>query len=461
MTAQRRTSAIVFAVGLAGWLAIAAMVWLSAQPLGHDEAQYAIAAQDVLDGTPARWGYLSVGMNALALPGVLAGGGELALRLPALVTGLLSVLAAAWVARGAFGDAAAAWTVAVLAASYAVVRRAAELLSDLPATGCLLAGTAIVVTELAREPAPRWRLVAAAPCLAAAFYLRYGSVLAIAAIGVAAIVVGWRAVLRRPSIAAATIALFALLLVPHLLAARAATGSALGILRMSSDTLGDAYVGQSLVTYATSNPFVYYGVVTAPVMLAGLAAIRRYRERRVLLLWLIAVLDIVLVGLTPVAQSRYIFLGIVLLVILGVDELHRLVTARGAAARRALGWAAAAAVTASWVIVVVSMQRLADSRARRSAGTYAAIAAIRDDARDAPCEVMGRRSTQLQWYTGCIAVYYPTVETLAHKRVYLVYEPGAPHQPELEGRPGVPRVILEHPKAIVTRYDPPPPAAPP
>jgi 4-amino-4-deoxy-L-arabinose transferase-like glycosyltransferase len=455
VTAQRRTSAIVFAAGLAGWLALAVTTWLRARPLGHDEAQYAIAAQDVLDGTPARWGYLSVGMNALALPGVLAGGGELALRLAPLLAGLLAVLAAAWLARRALGDAAAAWTVAVLAGSYAVARRAAELLSDLPAAGCLFAGTAIVVTELSREGAPRWRLVAAAPCFAAAFYLRYGSVLAIAAIGGAGLVVGGRAVLRRPGVAAATIALFALLLVPHLLAARAATGSALGLLRMSSDTLGDAYVGQSLVTYLTSNPFTYYGAVTAPVMLAGLAAIHRHRDRRVRLLWLIAVADIVLVGLTPVAQSRYIFLGIVLLVMLGADELHRLASARAPAARRALGWIAAAAVAASWISVAITLQLLEDSRARRSAGTYAAIAAIRADARGAPCEVMARRSTQLQWYTGCIAVYYPTAETLAHKRVYLVYEPGAPHQPEREDRPGVPRVILEHPKAIVTRFDPP------
>jgi hypothetical protein len=454
VTAQRLPSAIVFAAGLAGWLAIAVMTWLSAQPLGHDEAQYAIAAQDVLDGTPARWGYLSVGMNALALPGVLAGGGEIALRLAPLVAGVLTVLAAAWVARRALGDAAAAWTVAVLAGSYAVARRAAELLSDLPAAGCLLAGTAIVVTELTREGAPRGRLVAAAPCFAAAFYLRYGSVLAIAAIGGAGLVVGWRAVRRRPGIAAGAIALFALLLVPHFLEARAATGSALGILRMSSDTLGDAYVGQALVTYVTSNPFLYYGAATAPVMLAGLAAIRRHRDRRVRLLWLIAVTDIVVVGLTPVAQSRYIFLGIVLLVMLGADELHRLVRAREPAARRALGWIAAAAVAASWISVVITLQRLEDSRARRSAGTSAAIAAIRADARGAPCEVMARRSTQLQWYTGCTAVYYPTAETLAKKRVYLVHEPGSPHQPEREGRPGVPRVILEHPKAIVTRYDP-------
>jgi 4-amino-4-deoxy-L-arabinose transferase-like glycosyltransferase len=452
-----RLTRTVLAAGVAGWLGVVVLTWLAKAPLGHDETQYAIAAQDVLDGVPARWGYLSVGMNALALPGVLAGGGDLALRIMPALAGLAFLLAAAWLARRAFGDAAAAWTVAVLAATWSVARRAAELLSDLPAAACLLAGTAIVVTELVREPAPRRRLVLAAPCLAAAFYLRYGSVLAIAAIGGAALVVGGRAALRRPWTSLATIALFVLLLVPHFLSAIATTGSALGVLRMSSDVLGEAHVAQSLVTYATSNPFTYYGAVTAPVMIAGLVAIRRARDRRVLLLWLIAVADIVAVGLTPVAQPRYIFLGIVLLVILGVDELRchlRWIDARRPAAGRALAGLATAAVAASWIVVVASVHLLDGSRVKRMTPLLAAMDAIRDDARGAPCEVIGRRTTQLQWYTGCIAAYLASPETLARVRVYLVHEPNAAHQPTLEGRPGVPRAVLERPDVTVLRYDP-------
>ena len=450
----------MLAAGLAAWLAGAALVWLAAPPLGHDEAQYAIAAQDVLDGAPARWDYLSIGMNAIAIPGVLAGGGELALRLLPALLGLAFVLAAARLARGAFGEAVAAWTVAVLAASFSIARRAAELLGDLPAAACLLAGTAIVVAELTRDPAPRRRLVLAAPCLAAAFYLRYGSVLAIAAIGGAALVAGWRPLSRRPWTALSAAALLALLLAPHFLAARAATGSPLGILRASSDVLETAHTGPALVTYATSNPFVYYGAVTAPVMLAGLAAIRRGRDRRVRLLWLIAAGDILAVGLLPVAQPRYLFFAIALLVILGTDELHRWIAARPPAARRALGRGAAAAVALSWLVVAIALSRLEDVRRGRMAGTLAAVAAIRADARGAPCEVIARHTTQLQWYTGCVAVYTADLETLARRRVYLVREPRGPHQPELAGRPGVPRTILDDPDVTVTRYDPPPPAAP-
>jgi hypothetical protein len=179
------------------------------------------------------------------------------------------------------------------------------------------------------------------------------------------------------------------------------------------------------------------------------------------LLWLIAVGDIIAVGLTPVAQPRYIFFGIALLVILGTDELRRWIAARPPAARRVLGGCAAGVVAASWLVVAIGMLQLEATRRRRMKGTLPAIAAIQGDARGAPCEVIARHTTQLQWYTGCVAVFTADLEALARRRVYLVREPDAPHQPELAGHPGVPRTILAHPDVTVTRLDPPPPPPPP
>jgi len=108
---------------------------------------------------------------------------------------------------------------------------------------------------------------------------------------------------------------------------------------------------------------------------------------------------------------------------------------------------------AIWVTVVIGMYLLAGSRAARTRPTLAAVAAIRADARGAPCDVIGRRTTQLQWYSGCVAILGADLEALARRRVYLVHEPGQPHQPELGGRPGVPRAILERPDLTVLRYD--------
>jgi hypothetical protein len=119
-----------------------------------------------------------------------------------------------------------------------------------------------------------------------------------------------------------------------------------------------------------------------------------------------------------------------------------------------LGGCAAGAIAISWIHVAIGLYQVEDARGESMRGTLAAVAAIRDDAGGAPCEVIGRHSTQLQWYTGCAAVYRADLETLSRRRVYLVHEPNGKLQPELAGRPGVPRTILEGPRVIVIRYDP-------
>lgn len=451
-----RTARIVLAAGVAGWIANAVIQWGMSPILGHDEAQYAIAAQDLLDGEKVRWSYLSVGMSFVAMPGVLAGGGEGALRLLPVLAGIGFVLVVARLAREVLGGGAAAWAVAVLVGSRSFVKPAADLLSDLPAAALLIGGTAIVVGELTRD-VPRRRLLLAAPCFAGAFYLRYGSLLPIGATGAIALVVGWRAVRRRPWLVVGTIALLAVLLVPFVGLSVAVTGEPLGILRDSSLVLGDeGYMGKSLVTYVTANPFWYYGIATTPALVAGLVAIRRARDRRILMLWLIAVGDIIVIGLTPIPQVRYIFFGLALLVILGVDEIDRWAGGRSQRVRRGVGVVAVAVLAVSWISVMVGSVRSGGARDRRQAGTLAAIEAIREDAKGASCLVIGRHTTQLQWYTGCVAVYDAPADELRRKRVYVVQEPGGKYQPELAGHVGVPRAIVNRPGVlIVTRLDPP------
>src|SRR5262245_44185559 len=95
---MRRATAIIFGLGLAAWL-VSAVIASSAGALGHDEAQYAIAAHDWIAGAPMQWLYLSYGMNLVAAPGVLAGGGEQVLRILPLLLGVGFVLAAAHLAR--------------------------------------------------------------------------------------------------------------------------------------------------------------------------------------------------------------------------------------------------------------------------------------------------------------------------------------------------------------------------
>src|SRR5262249_52848724 len=160
---------------------------------------------------------------------------------------------------------------------------------DLPATACILAGIAVVLEEVRRDPGPSWRIVGAAPGFAAAFYLRYGSAPVIAIAGATAAVLWWRAIVARPWPVIAAAALFGALLVPHVVQSLRATGSMLGILEVSAHMPRREYVGEGLVTYVTSNPFRFYGGLVAPVMIAGIAGVVRRPSRPAVFLAAVAI----------------------------------------------------------------------------------------------------------------------------------------------------------------------------
>ncbi|MEJ7600829.1 MAG: glycosyltransferase family 39 protein [Kofleriaceae bacterium] len=449
----------VLIAGLVAWVAGAVILWLGAAPLGHDEAQYAIAANDVIVGNPARWFYLSKGMNAVALPGALAGGGERALRFVPLLFGIGCVLAAAHLAWRTVGATAAAWSVCVLAATRALAVQSCDLLSDLPATMFLLLGTTLLVTELVREDGPRWRVVTAAPLFAAAFYLRYGSCVPIAVVGVVVVAAGLRAVMRRPGPMVATAVVFAALLVPHVVAAQGAIGSPLGIL-LESRAVTQEFVGQGLVGYVTANPFVFYGLITPAVMIVGLLSLRRGADRRAVMLWLVAVLSIIAIGLTTHARARYIFFPITLLVILGISELECRIRALAPRARRIAVALAAVVLVVTWSLLARSLAGSSDHRRRSVATTLAAARAIRLDAAGIHCRVMGAHNTQLEHYTGCwgnLEAELPATIT-ADARIYLVDDRAkhwsAQWRPDLAAMPGRPRPILELPDVTVYVLDP-------
>jgi hypothetical protein len=169
------------------------------------------------------------------------------------------------------------------------------------------------------------------------------------------------------------------------------------------------------------------------------------------ILWVTAVVSIVAIGLTPVAQVRYIFFGVTLLAVLGVAEVHTWIAAARPRARRVATAVAVGGVVAAWGISAVAAPVLVSQRLARMEATLAAIAAIRGDAPPgAPCRVIGRRTTQLQWYTGCLAVYRVEPELLARERVYVVIEPGSPGQPALVEQPGALQLVHQRPGVVAT-----------
>ena len=453
-----RTRPVLIA-GLVAWIAGAVILWLGAAPLGHDEAQYAISAKDVIVGNPARWFYLSKGMTLVALPGALAGGSEQALRVVPLLFGIAFVLAAAHLAWRTVGATAAAWSVCVIAGTRAMVVHSCDLLSDLPTTTFLLLGTTVLVTELSREGGPRWRMVSAAPLFGAAFYLRYGSCVPIAIVGVVVAAVCWRAVARRPGPVIATALGFVALLVPHAVGAQTSMGSPFGILLESQGVI-QQFVGEGLVEYVTTNPFRFYGLLAPLVLIAGLASVRR-ADRPAVMLWLIAVVSFVVMGLLMHARARYIYFPLTLFVILGTAELAHGIARLGPRARRVAGAsAAAAALVVTWILVARSQVRAADHRRRGVAATLAAARAIQVDAAGVHCRVLGAHFTQLEYYTGCWgnvdAALPATISPDA--RIYVVDDRakhwGTLWRPDLAAMPGRPRVLLELAQVTVYVLDP-------
>ncbi len=436
---RARLPTLIFSAGLLVWIVNAAIMWISAPPLGHDESQYVLAAGDLLAGVAPRWFYASSGMSVIALPGAI-GGSELAARFPTFLLGIGFVLAAAGLAWRLYGAMTAAWTVAVLAGLRSVMGSSADLLSDLPATAFLLAGTLVMIHEVIQRTELRWRVVAAAPLLAVALYLRYASCIPIALLGVGVLALGWRTIARRPLPIVATTLAFLVLLVPHLHQAYVETGSPLGILLASKDVPGKTWFAQGLETYVTSNPVSYYGLLAAPVLLAGLAAVTRSRDRATLLVWLLAVADILVLGVVSHAQARYIFFGVTLLAILGVETIRLLV-----GERRVLALACAVAVVASWVSVARGQVKRSAHRWETTAAIRAAAKTIADDAGGAPCSVVGDPFAQLEHYSGCHASSWPW-ET--RDRIYVVRTPSTvPVQTR-----GTPIVLLDRPDITVTRY---------
>ena len=390
----------IFGAALAAWLAVALLALIAGPPLGHDEAAYAISAR----GDAPAWNYRSSGMIWIARVGLALGGSDIALRFLPLILGAGVIVATFALGRAAFDARTGAWAAAVIAGAHHLASHSAELIGDLPATACLLGGVAVVIGELERER-PRWRLVAAAPLFAAAFYVRYGSAPVIAMIAVLSLIL-YPKQLVRPQIFV-TAVVFAGCLVPHVAHSIAATGSPLGILTVSAGMPRRAYVGEGLVTYLTSDPFVFYGAIVAPVMLAalaGLVVVRPIRRPQVFVIAL-ALGQLVSLGIQSHAQPRYIFFATALLVIAGVDAIRRYVTRAE--------WLAPVACGLAWLGLAIAIVPFQHYIARLRAPLYAAAGAIESDDHGRRCAIAANVVPQLMWATGCeviVAHSAPNVE---------------------------------------------------
>ena len=316
----------------------------------------------------------------------------------------LAFIAAAWFVAVRLADRdAAAWAIAVVVGTTPLVRFDVELMSDLPSAACMLAIVGVLAREL--RDRPRWRLCICAPLAIAAVYIRYGSVVPVALIAVAAVGFGARAIARHPWPPLVTAAAVVLAVVP-LRAALAFSA------KVPPATHG-------LADYLR-HPVWYFGALAPPLMLLALTTRDRWRRFAVV----IGAADIVALGIETAAQARYVVLGLVLLVAVGVAEAReRLLRSRH---RRAFGIACGIVVGSTWLVALYAAFAIRERRTTGMAPTLDAAMAIRADAHGERCEVIGRHFTQLEWYSGCRAV--STVSPGV--RTYVVRDDtGGPGQP--------------------------------
>jgi hypothetical protein len=245
----------------------------------------------------------------------------------------------------------------------------------------------------------------------------------------------------------ATAVLYVMLLVPHFVQAQRMTGSPLGILLASSGVPQEHYKGEGLVTYLTSNPFTYYGLLVPIPLAVGLVLGWRGGSRRRWLVWAIGVGSLVAIGFTTHAQPRYILLSLALITALGVEQIvTRLPRVR------VLHISLIALLVGAWALVARAQLRADDYREGRMRGTLAAAEVIKADAAGRPCILIAYHYTQLEWYTGCHAPIIMDGRNVAagHRageRVYVVRDFNktwvpAP-QPVVAELPGVPHVLLD------------------
>jgi hypothetical protein len=353
---------------LVAWIAVAAIGLALGPALGHDEAAFALVARGA--EPPGAWLYRSMGTVAIARIGLALGDAEWQLRLVCAVLSIATVIAAFAVGRATFSSRTGAWAAAVVAGAHPMALRSAQLLSDLPAAACLLGGIAVLVGELER---------------------RAGSAPVIGLALVAAAVLWWRAVAARPLRSLAVVAALAVLIVPHFVRSVDATGAALGILEISAAMPRRAYFGEGLVTYLTSNPLTYYGILVAPLMIAGVLGLVRTRRRAPWYLAIIAFGQLVALGVQSHGQPRYVFVAVILLVVLGVDVVARIDRPR----------LALALVFASWLEVAIAQVVTSREANQARSSILQAVRVIQADAGERPCAILALLAPQLTWYSDC------------------------------------------------------------
>jgi len=397
-----RKERVVLLLVIAAFTASVAYSIAARVPFENDEAVYATQARAWATDGPITGVGLQRAPLLPAIGAVIYKAGahsEAPFRVTGLVFGVAAVFLVWALARAIAGETAGLFAAAIFASAPSIQQRSAQFMTDVPATA-LLVGLALVLWHNRERAGPT--LLLAAPLAAAAFYMRYASILPIALMAIVAIVLWWRRLRQHPALTLATVLLFAVLLIPHVMHAVDATGRPWGLVTYTARFAGRRYVGQGLLQYIGWLPFALAGPAAGIAMLAGILAGVIKRAPRAAFLVVPAVADVVLIGLTEHGDKRFIFLPVALLCVAGAIVAAESAPAESAARRAFAGVVVLALVGGGIFTAIHNEQTRAQRVPPLLAGRYIAARAPK------PCTILAVKIAETTWYSGCSTYYFGT-----------------------------------------------------
>jgi 4-amino-4-deoxy-L-arabinose transferase-like glycosyltransferase len=412
--AHRRAHQVV----LMGILIVAAIALvrtvIEGGALGHDESAYAVKTRAWLTGAPATGWQIHRAplISVLALPVVALTESEVTIRLVAVVLSL-GALAAIWLlGRQIGGSWVGVLGAAVVGASYPFMRRGSEFLTDVGAAALLLLVVLVALRAIENPESRRREVLWLGPLVAAAFYMRYQSVLAVMGIAIAAAIVWPRVVWQLRSGLARATGLAAVIIVPHLIWATVATGSPLGVILATQGAAGREFLGEGLVDYAGMFRDALAGPVGAVFLVVALAwilwsVVVRRSDDDVHLAWfmtIVVAVSVIPLGLVAHGEPRFVFFPVWLLICLGSYALVRLVSHL-----RAPYVSIVVGVTAIlWLPLASETLARADRHAESRGENFAVVVAAANwiqSQTSGECGVLTTYEPQMNWYSGCATAF--------------------------------------------------------
>ena len=330
---------LVAAFGLVVGLVIASL-----GPLGWDESVYAVKSGELLHGWPdTGWGaHRPPLLSVLGLGPLLLGTDEALLRSINLLFAIVGIIATWYLARAMAGPRAAVLAALLVAGMSTLQYQAGLFLSDVPSAALVIVLMVLVWHTMEADAPIGWGILWFAPLAIGTFYLRYGSILPLGGVVVAALLLWPRRVREAWAKHLVMGAVALILLVPHLFLAVEETGSPFGVISTAQAAAAGASWGSSLVAYAAWLPWRLAGPLPAAAATLGLAgAVRRLVHAAVQRRWsphvrgpafLLIVALVQVLGLGSIhAESRYVLLPMMLLCVAGSVIIADGIAQRGAA----------------------------------------------------------------------------------------------------------------------------------